>query len=89
MTLMSLNQFHAIKDWYAGHPRPMEQGAWDLVVCLWMMGWVGLPASLLLHLAWGVVACLAVMYLPSVYVTCRRRLHRSGRLRADWITALR
>jgi len=30
-----------------------------------------------------------VWFLPGAYVALRRYLHRSGRLRCDWITALR
>ncbi|HJV61003.1 MAG TPA: hypothetical protein VJ743_08640 [Albitalea sp.] len=86
---MTLNQLHALKVWHAYHPHPLERGTWDTVLCLWMAGWVGLPSALILQLAWAQLACVGVMFLPHLYVALRRRLHRSGRLRCDWITALR
>jgi hypothetical protein len=86
---MTLHQFQALKLWHSHHGgRPLEKGAWDVVLTLWMMGWVGLPAALLLGAGWAEVACLAALFLPGSYVTWRARLHRRGRLRCDWIGAL-
>jgi hypothetical protein len=87
---MTLSEFHALKLWHTHHQgHPLEKSAWDMVCTAWMMGWVGLPAALLLDAGWAQVACLAVLFLPGSYVTLRARLHRRGRLRCDWITALR
>jgi hypothetical protein len=86
---MTLNQFHALKVWHTHHARPLERSVWDAVLCLWLAGWVGLPSAFILHLLWAQLACIAVTFLPRLYVAWRRRLHRSGRLRCDWITALR
>ena len=86
---MTLSQFQALKLWHAHHRgHPLEKGAWDTVLTLWMMGWVGLPAALLLGIGWAQVACLAALFLPGGYVSWRARLHRRGRLRCDWIVAL-
>lgn len=86
---MTLDQFHALKIWHAHHARPLERNAWEAVLCVWVMGWVGLPAALLLHLLWAQFSCVAAWFLPRAYVGWRRRLHRAGRLRCDWISALR
>ena len=68
---------------------PIEKRIWDVVLTIWMIGWVGTPAAFLIHLDWAVPAGLCLLFLPSAYVTCRSRLHRAGVLRCDWIVALR
>lgn len=85
---MTLNQFHALKVWHTGHRRPLEKNLWDLVLMFWLTGWVGLPAVLLLGQPLAGVACIALIGLPSAYVAWRKRLHRRGTLRCDWVNAL-
>ena len=87
---MRLQQFHALKDWHQQHGRhPVEKNTWDAVLTVWLVGWVGAPTAFMLNAGWAEAACLGVLFLPSAYVTLRRWLHRSGRLRCDWIGALR
>ena len=88
---MTLHQFHALKQWHLRHWRehPLEKNLWEAVLTLWLMGWVGGAVSLLLNLPWVEVCCLALLFLPSAYVAMRARLHRSARLRCDWISSLR
>jgi hypothetical protein len=86
---MTLSQFQALELWHSHHRgHPLERSAWDVVLTMWMMGWVGLPAALLLGVGWAEVACLAGLFLPGSYVAWRARLHRRGRLRCDWIGAV-
>ena len=88
---MTLSQFHSLKTWHLRHAQqhPVERHAWDAVLTLWMMAWAGGVASLLLGAAWVELGCLALLFLPTAYVGLRRRLHRDGRLRCDWMAALR
>jgi hypothetical protein len=88
---MTLQQHHALKVWHSrqGRQHPLEKATWDLVLTLWLVGWVGGPAALLLGAGWAELACLAVLFLPGRYVALRRALHRTRRLRCDWIAALR
>ena len=86
---MTLTQFHAVKVWHTGHSRPLERNIWDLVLMFWLTGWVGLPAALLLGQPLAGLACVALICLPGAYVGWRRRLHRRGTLRCDWVNALR
>ena len=88
---MTLHQFHALRQWHLRHWRehPLEKNLWEAVLTLWLMGWVGGAVSLLLNLPWVEVGCLALLFLPSAYVAMRARLHRSARLRCDWINSLR
>jgi hypothetical protein len=88
---MTLSQFHALKLWHTHHSRehPMEKNTWDAVLTLWMIGWVGGLVSLVLGVPWAELLCLGLLFLPGSYVAWRTRLHKAGRLRCDWITALR
>jgi hypothetical protein len=87
---MRMREFQALKVWYGQHGRhPVERNVWDAVLTIWLLGWVGAPAAFLLHAGWAEGACLSVLFLPNLYVSLRRRLHRMRRLRCDWINALR
>ena len=74
---MTLRDFQALKVWHAYHGgRPLEKSIWDMVLTLWLMGWVGGPASLLLHIGWAQAGCLAALFLPGM-----RDIERRGWLR--------
>ena len=87
---MKVDQLASVKRWQVQHRRqsPLEYHAWDAVLTLWLLGWVGLAPAAVLHWSWLVAACAPLAFAPSLYVACRRRLHRSGRLRCDWLPAL-
>lgn len=87
---MTLQQVSQVKRWLRLHGRAhrVETQAWDLILTLWLLGWVGLPPSLLLH-EWQLLpGCLLGFLTPSLYAHLRLQLHRRGRLRCDWLTAL-
>lgn len=88
---MTLDQLHAVKQWHVSHRplRPVEYHVWDAVLTLWVVGWMGLPASLILRLPLAIGACVLLFFVPGGYVALRRWLHRSARLRCDWLTSLR
>jgi len=90
-TAMTLSQYQALKHWHTRHSRehPMEKNTWDAVLTLWMSGWVGGAVALVLGAPLAEIACVALVFLPGSYVAWRTRLHRAGRLRCDWISALR
>ena len=87
---MTLDQLHAVKRWHVAHrrERPLEYHAWDAVLTLWLMGWMGVPSALLLHWLWALLLCTALFFAPPAYVRLRARLHRRGALRCDWLAAL-
>ena len=87
---MTLAQFESLKAWHQRHWReqPLEKHVWDLVLTLWLAGWVGTPVTLLVHAGWALAVCGALFFLPSSYVAVRRRLHDADLLRCDWIAAL-
>ena len=86
---MRLQEFHALKTWHRQHGRhPVEKNVWDGVLTVWLLGWIGAPSAFLLHAGWAEAACLGVLFLPGLYVTLRRWMHRRHLLRCDWLSAL-
>ena len=88
---MTLMQFHSLRTWHLRHWRehPVEKQTWDTVLTVWCAAWVGALTALVLVDPLAEFSCLALLFLPGVYVRLRERLHRSGRLRCDWIVVLR
>lgn len=87
MTLLQLAQ---VRHWLRLHGRahPVELCAWDLVLMSWLIGWMGTPVFMLIDAFDLLPLSLAGFLLPSLYAAWRTRLHRMGRLRCDWLTAL-
>jgi hypothetical protein len=87
---MTLDEFHCLKVWHQLHVQrhPVEKLVWDTVLTFWLMGCVGGPAAFLIHRGWAIGLCFALLFLPGAYVALRRRLHRAGMLRCDWIGAI-
>ena len=88
---MTLQQLSQVKHWHVAHRRdhPVEQQAWDLVLMAWMCGWIGAPAALILGQPVAFAACVLMLCAPSLYVWLRSDLHRTRRLRCDWLGATR
>ena len=88
---MKLVQFENLKAWHQRHWReqPLEKHVWDIVLTLWLAGWVGIPSAFLVHAGWAEAVCFSLLFLPSAYVALRRYLHRIGLVRCDWVAALR
>jgi hypothetical protein len=88
---MTLDQFQDLKRWHNLHAgdRPLEGHAWNAVLTLWLVGWVGSPAAWLLGNDWLAAGGIALLLLPGAYVALRQQLHRHHMLRCDWIDAVR
>ena len=88
---MTLLQFNSLKTWHLrqGRRHPVEKNTWDAVLTVWCAAMVGALVSLVLDQPLGELACLGLLFLPGLYVKLRAHLHRTGRLRCDWIVALR
>ncbi len=87
---MTLRQLSAIKRWHLLHHKgaSVEIRIWDLVLMCWLVGWIGTLPSVLLSSGGGFTACMLLFMTPRGYVRLRRRLHRRGLLRCDWLTSL-
>jgi len=88
---VTLDQFQDLRHWHLRHrgDHPLEGHIWNGILTLWLVGWVGSPTFWLLHWHVAALAGVALVFMPGTYVALRRRLHRLGRLRCDWIAALR
>lgn len=88
---MTLQQLQDLKRWHVAHRRdhPMEQHVFDVVMTLWLLGWIGLAPVLLLDATGLLPLCLLAFVAPELYRALRVWLHRSARLRCDWLVALR
>lgn len=88
---MTLDQFQDLRQWHLRHrgDHPLEGHIWTLVVTLWMVGWVGAPTAWLLQWDATALATALFVFAPGTYVALRGLLHRRGKLRCDWIVALR
>jgi hypothetical protein len=84
---MTIAQLTAMKAWMNAHRagQPVEYHTCDAVLTLWLMGWMGAPAFLMLDDPWAVLACVALFFAPQSYLRLRARLHRTQRLRCDWL----
>lgn len=87
---MTLQQMAALKRWHLANREqsPLEYHAWDGVLTLWVLGWMGWPPALLLSWGWLLPLLALCFVAPRLYVRMRRRLHERGALRCDWLPAL-
>lgn len=84
---MTLDELQRIKQWHLAHKEdhPLEYHLWDLILTIWVLGWVAwLPAVAFGH-EWIALMCLSGLLVPGRYVRWRTRAHQQQRLRCDWI----
>jgi hypothetical protein len=86
---MTLDELQRIKRWHVAHrlDHPVEYQAWDAMLTLWVVGWVGWLPACAFGAQWSVPFCALAAAAPSMYVAWRAKAHRAGRLRCDWIVA--
>ena len=68
---MTLNELQRIKQWHVAHKadHPLEYHLWDLVLTVWMLGWVGWFPIIAF---WRAVDCAAV---PDGYLRAQPLCH--------------
>ena len=84
---MKLETLQRIKQWTVKNQKdhPVEYHAWDAMLTLWMMGWVGWVPAFTFEALWAAPLLAVAMSAPTLYVTWRVKAHQSRRLRCDWI----
>ena len=88
---MTLNELQQIKRWHVAHryDHPVEYHLWDVMLTLWMMGWVGWLPAFAFGAMWTAPLLMLAMAAPTLYVGWRMKAHREGKLRCDWSATLR
>jgi len=84
---LTLAEMQRIKRWHVAHrdDHPLEYQLWDLLLSVWLMGWLGWLPALALDELWVWPLCLLAMAAPRLYVAWRWHAHRLRRLRCDWL----
>ena len=84
---MDLDAMQRIKQWHVRHQgdHPVECHAWDIVLTLWLAGWVGWIPAVTFEAFWVAPALVLAMLGPRLYVAGRVRAHKARRLRCDWL----
>ena len=84
---MTLDELQRIKQWQVRHRRehPVESEAWDMMLMLWLVGWVGWIPAFTFDALWTAPLLVVAMSAPTMYVAWRTRAHRARRLRCDWL----
>ena len=84
---MDMAGLQRIKRWLVSHQQdhPVEYHTWDIMLTLWLMGWVGWIPAFAFDALWTVPLLVLGMSAPTLYVAWRAKAHREQRLRCDWI----
>ena len=84
---MNLAELQRIKQWQVRHrlDHPVEYHLWDMMLTLWLVGWVGWLPTFAFDAVWAAPLCFTAMCAPALYVRWRIRAHAAGRLRCDWL----
>lgn len=87
---MTLHQLQALKRWHVAHraDHPLEYHVFDAVLTAWLLGWIGVPPAMLLGDTNLLPLCFVAFMAPELYRGLRSWLHRSARLRCDWLGVL-
>lgn len=85
---LTFSELLRIKRWHVHNRRehPVENQMLDMVLMLWIMGWVGWLPAYAFDVPWAFPLCAVAMVLPQLYVRWREREHFAERLRCDWVT---
>lgn len=88
--LLTLVDLQRIRLWHLEHrlDHPLECQSWDLMLSLWLMGWVGWLPAFALEMSGAWPLCLLASGAPELYVRWRRRAHQRARLRCDWLDCI-
>jgi hypothetical protein len=84
---MDLDTLQRIKRWHVSHQsdHPVEYHAWDTMLTLWLVGWVGWIPAIAFDALWAAPFLVLAMAAPALYVNWRARAHKQRRLRCDWL----
>lgn len=86
---LTLAELQRIKQWHVAHraEHPLEYHLWDMVLTLWLLGWMGYLPALALDDLWAVPLCVLGTFVPTLYVSWREKAHLARRVRCDWLNS--
>jgi hypothetical protein len=69
---MTLQQLSNVKRWHQSHQRghAVEYQVWDAILTCWLLGWVGMPAAVVLAPRAGLTACALLSCVPEIGAAC-------------------
>jgi hypothetical protein len=87
---LSLAHLQRVKKWHLAEQaaHPLEYHLWDIVLTIWLMGWIGCVPAFAFDAPWAYPLCALGVMTPRLYVRWRARAHEGGRLRCDWLDQL-
>lgn len=87
---ITLARLQRIKQWHVMHKddHPLEYQLWDVMLTLWVLGWIAWVPALALDAPWAYPLCVLCVCVPGLYVRLRARAHHAMRLRCDWLDQL-
>ncbi len=82
---MTLDELPRIKQSHVAHKadHPLDYHLWDLVLTVWLLGWVGWFPICAFCEPCAAPVCLIGIFVPSLYVAWRTRAHLRHTLRSD------
>ena len=88
---ITLAQMERLKNWHITQrgKHPAERQAWEAVLTLWVMGWMGWLPAYAFDAPWAYPLCLLGTLAPRLYVGWRARAEAAQHLRCDWLDLLR
>jgi hypothetical protein len=88
MRPITLHQLQQLKEWHVAKRGThwVEYELWNVVLTVWLMGWIGCLPALTFDTPWALPLCLLGVLTPQFYVHARVRAHERGRLRCDWLS---
>ena len=84
---ITLAQMQRLKEWREAQRggRALERQLWEIVLTVWLMGWIGWIPAFASEASWAYPLCLLGMLAPGLYVYWRARAHERRYLRCDWL----
>lgn len=82
----TIARLHRVKKWHVNHKEdhPLEYQIWDVMLTLWVLGWIAWLPALALDAPWVYPLCVAAVCMPGLYMRLRLSAHQAMRLRCDW-----
>jgi len=88
---ITLAKMQRLKQWHVSQQaeHSVEYQVWEVVLTLWVMGWIAWLPAYVLDAFWAFPLCLLGILMPRLYVQCRAQAHEKLHIRCDWLDLVR